>query len=192
MMNIRYAIAAAAAAGALTLAGCSGAAAPSAVTARATVKAATSTSALTRITVYSVNSDGPVLSAIVSGPVLGDYGPALQVAPGSTVPARHAADLLLNLAHGTFRLYIKDMDTKFGETLAPVNAHLPRTCSDYLSVSGNLPIVPGSGTGAYRGVAGTFDATMTVDEVHPSPCTTTVTLFRQLIWINGAGKITLR
>ena len=185
MKNIRYVIAAAATV--LTLAGCAGAAA----TTQTTASVHAHPVALTHITVYSVNSDAPVLSSIVSGPVLGGYGPALQVAPGSTVPVRHAADLLLNLPHGTFRLYIKDMDTKFGTTLAPINEHLPSTCSDYLSVRDNLPIVPGSGTGAYRGIAGTFDATMTVDEVHPSPCKTTVTLFRQLIWINGVGQITL-
>ncbi|MBV9854899.1 MAG: hypothetical protein JOY82_10305 [Streptosporangiaceae bacterium] len=186
MKNIRYAIAAAVT-GALTLAGCT-----AAVAASGTAKTGGSNPAVppvpTHVTVYSVNSDAPVFSAVVSGPTVGDYGRAEQVAPGSTVPTAHGGELLLKLAHGTFRVSVADIDTKFTEALGP--ATIRSTCSDYVSVRDNVPIVPGSGTGAYRGIAGTFAATLTVNELHPTPCNKVVRLFRQLIWLNGAGKIT--
>jgi hypothetical protein len=193
MKNIRCAIAAAVA-GALTLAGCTAAVAAPTAAASGIAKTGASKPAappvLTHVTVYSVNSDAPVFSSIVSGPTVGDYGAAEQVAPGSTIPTVHGGELVLNLARGTFRLDIADIDTKFTKALGP--ATIPSTCSDYVSVRDNVPIVPGSGTGAYQGIAGTFDATLTVNELHPTPCTLTARLFRQLIWFNGAGKITQR
>jgi hypothetical protein len=108
--------------------------------------AATSTAPplLTHLTVYSV--DSRVLSAVISGPVVGDSGSAEEVAPGSTVPAAHAGELLLNLAHGTFRLNFADIVAKFTKALGtPVpgsyTATIPSTCSDYVRVSGNVPVV---------------------------------------------------
>ena len=84
---------------------------------------------------------------------------------------------------------IADLDAKFTEATShePV---FPRTCSTYVTVSGAVPIVPGSGTGAYRGIAGTFAMTLTLNEVHDRPCTTSQTLLRQVIVLSGAGKIT--
>jgi hypothetical protein len=57
---------------------------------------------------------------------------------------------VLKLTRGTFGLNIVDIDTKFrtGTSHEPV---FPRTCSTYVSVSDGVPLVPGSGTGAYRG-----------------------------------------
>jgi hypothetical protein len=192
MKDIRYAIAVAA--GALTLAGCTSAAAAATAAASGTVQTAAAKPAAppvpTQITVYSVNTDSPVTSAIVSGPVIGDSGAADEVPPGGTVPSRHGSELLLKLAHGTFRLNIADIGARFTKALGP--ATIPGTCSDYVSVSGKVPIVPGSGTGAYKGIAGTFAATFSVNEIHPTPCRQTVRIYRQLIWLNGAGQITLR
>jgi len=189
MKNTRYAVVAVAAA--LTLAGCTAASATGASQAATTVASKhTAPPVLSRVTVYSVNTDAPVLSAIVSGPVIGDSGSAAEVQPGSTVPSKHAGELLLKLAHGTFRLNIADIGTKFTKALGPAN--LPSTCSDYVSVRGEVPIVAGSGTGAYKGVAGSFAATLSVNEVHHVPCTQTVTTYRQLIWLNGAGTVALR
>lgn len=192
MKNIRYAIAAAVA-GTLTFAGGTAAVATSTTASGTATTGASKPAAppvLTHVTVYSVNSDAPVLTSVVSGPTIGDHGPAKQVSPGSTVPTKHGGELLLDLAHGTFRLNLAAIDTKFTKALGP--ATIPRTCSDYVSVRDNVPIVPGSGTGAYRGIAGTFAATLSVNELHPRPCTPTARLFRQLLWLNGAGKITQR
>jgi hypothetical protein len=194
MKDIRFAIATALA-GTLTLAGCTAAAAASSMAATSgTAKASTSQPAspagLAHIISYSINTDNPVLTSVVSG-AIGDYGPAEEVSPGSTGVSAHGGELELKLTRGTFRLNIADIDAKFvqGTSHEPV---FPRTCSTYVSVSDAVPIVPGSGTGAYRGIAGTFAMTLTLNEVHSSPCTTSVSILRQVIMLSGAGKITKR
>jgi len=190
MKNIRFAIATALAS-ALTLAGCM-AAATSSTAATSGTKASAGTPAslpgLTHVTAYSINTDNPILASVVSG-AIGDYGPAEEVSPGSTGVSAHGGELELKLTRGTFRLNIADIDTKFveGTSHEPV---FPRTCSTYVSVSDAVPIVPGSGTGAYRGIAGTFAMTLTLNEVHNSPCTTSLSILRQVIVLSGAGKIT--
>ena len=190
MKNIRFAIATALAS-VLTLAGCM-AAATSSTAATSGTKASAGTPAslpgLTHVTAYSINTDNPILASVVSG-AIGDYGPAEEVSPGSTGVSAHGGELELKLTRGTFRLNIADIDTKFveGTSHEPV---FPRTCSTYVSVSDAVPIVPGSGTGAYRGIAGTFAMTLTLNEVHDSPCTTSLSILRQVIVLSGAGKIT--
>jgi hypothetical protein len=192
MKNTRFAVATALA-GALTLAGCTAAAASStaaAGTAQAGAGNPASVPGLTHVIAYSINTDNPVLTSVVSG-AIGDYGPAEEVSPGSTGVSAHGGELELKLTRGTFRLNIADIDTKFieGTSHEPV---FPRTCSTYVSVSDAVPIVPGSGTGTYQGIAGTFAMTLTLNEVHNSPCTTSVSILRQVIVLSGAGKITTR
>ncbi len=193
MKNTRFAIAAALA-GALTLAGCTAAAASSTAVTSGTAKAGVGNPAsgpgLTHVIAYSINTDSPVLTSVVSG-AIGDYGPAEEVSPGSTGVSAHGGELELKLTRGTFRLNIADIDTKFieGTSHEPV---FPHTCSTYVSVSDAVPIVPGSGTGTYQGIAGTFAMTLTLNEVHNSPCTTSLSILRQVIVLSGAGKITKR
>jgi hypothetical protein len=193
MKNTRFAIAAALA-GALTLAGCTAATASSTAatsgTTRATAGNAASPPGLTYVTAYSINTDNPILTSVVSG-AIGDYGPAEEVSPGSTGVSAHGGELELKLTHGTFRLNIAGIDKKFtgGTSHEPV---FPRTCSTYVSVSDAVPIVPGSGTGTYQRIAGTFAMTLTLNEVHNSPCTTSLSILRQVILLSGAGKITKR
>jgi hypothetical protein len=183
MKNTRFAIATALAGG-LTLAGCTAAAA----SATAGTGSAAPLSGLTHVMAYSINTDNPVLTSVVSG-AIGDYGPAEEISPGSTGVSAHGGELELKLTHGTFGLDIADIDTKFTEATShePV---FPRTCSTYVTVSDAVPIVPGSGTGAYRGIAGTFAMTLTLNEVHNRPCTTSLSILRQVIVLSGAGKIT--
>jgi hypothetical protein len=190
MKNIRFAIATALAS-VLTLAGCMAAATSSTAATSGTKASAgkpASLPGLTHVTAYSINTDNPILASVVSG-AIGDYGPAQEVSPGSTGVSAHGGELELKLTRGTFRLNIADIDTKFveGTSHEPV---FPRTCSTYVSVSDAVPIVPGSGTGAYRGIAGTFAMTLTLNEVHDSPCTTSLSILRQVIVLSGAGKIT--
>ncbi|MGH3227429.1 MAG: hypothetical protein ACRDOA_02405 [Streptosporangiaceae bacterium] len=163
----------------------------SAAAASGTSKASAGKSAsppgLTHVIAYSINTDDPVLTSVVSG-AIGDYGPAEEVSPGSTGVSANGGELELKLTRGTFRLNIADIDKKFleGTSHEPV---FPRTCSTYVSVSDAVPIVPGSGTGAYRGIAGTFAMTLTVNEVHDIPCTTSLSILRQVVVLSGAGKI---
>jgi hypothetical protein len=190
MKNIRFAIATALAS-VLTLAGCMAAATSSTAATSGTKASAgkpASLPGLTHVTAYSINTDNPILASVVSG-AIGDYGPAQEVSPGSTGVSAHGGELELKLTRGTFRLNIADIDTKFveGTSHEPV---FPRTCSTYVSVSDAVPIVPGSGTGAYQGIAGTFAMTLTLNEVHASPCTTSLDILRQVIVLSGAGKVT--
>ena len=193
MENIRFAIATALA-GALTLAGCTAAGSSSPAATPGTTKPSTGKPAfppgLTYVTAYSINTDSPVLTSVVSG-AIGDYGPAEEVSPGSTGVSAHGAELELTLTRGTFRLNIAGIDTKFsaGTSHEPI---FPRTCSTYVSVHDVVPIVPGSGTGAYQGIAGTFAMTLALNEVHTSPCATSLSILRQVIVLSGAGKITKR
>jgi hypothetical protein len=193
MKNIRFAVPIALA-GALTLAGCAAAAAPSAagtpVTSVASASKPAAPPGLTHITAYSINTDNPVFASVVSG-AIGDYGPAEEVSPGSTRVSAHGSQLDLTLTRGSFRLTIAGPAQKFREGTSHEPVY-PRTCSTYVSVSGNVPIVPGSGTGAYRGIAGTFAMTLTLNEVHDSPCSTSLSIRRQVIWLSGTGKITRR
>jgi hypothetical protein len=193
MKNTRFTIAAALA-GVLILVGCTAATASSTAATSGTTRAAAGNPAslpgLTYVTAYSINTDNPTLTSVVSG-AIGDYGPAEEVSPGSTGVAAHGGELELKLARGTFRLNVADIDKKFieGTSHEPV---FPRTCSTYVSVSDAVPIVPGSGTGTYQGIAGTFAMTLTLNEVHNSPCTTSVSILRQVIVLSGAGKIAKR
>jgi hypothetical protein len=193
MKNTRFAIATALA-GALTLAACAATTASSTAATSGTATAdaghPASVAGLTHVIAYSINTDNPVLTSVVSG-AIGDYGPAEEVSPGSTGVSAHGSELELKLTRGTFRLNIADIDTKFveGTSHEPV---FPRTCSTYVSVSDAVPIVPGSGTGTYQGIAGTFAMTLTLNEVHNSPCTTSVSILRQVIVLSGTGKITKR
>jgi hypothetical protein len=181
MKNIRFVIAASLA-GAVTLAGCAAAAVSS--------SAATPAfrSGLTHFTAYSINTDNPVLDSVVSG-AIGDYGPAEEISSGSTGGTAHGGELELKLTRSTFLLNIAGIDAKFvqGTSHEPV---YPHTCSTYVSVSDTVPVVPGSGTGAYRGIAGTFAMTLTVNEVHNSPCSTSLSILRQVIILSGTGTIT--
>jgi len=192
MENIRFAIAIALA-GALTLAGCTAAGSSSMAATSGTTKASAGKPAsppgLAHVIAYSINTDNPVLTSVVSG-AISDYGPAEEVPPGNTGISAHGSELELKLTRGTFRLNVAGIDTKFsaGTGHEPI---FPRTCSTYVSVSDAVPIVPGSGTGVYQGIAGTFAMTLTLNEVHNSPCTS-LSILRQVIVLSGAGNITKR
>jgi hypothetical protein len=73
---------------------------------------------------------------------------------------------------GSFRLGIADLDKRF---VAAVNqlTLAAGTCSGTVAVTGTVPVVPGSGTGTYTAVGGSFSLTITLDEILPATnCTT--------------------
>jgi hypothetical protein len=193
-MNIRKIAsmtAAAVLASAAAVAGCASAAAPAATTARAApARAVTTASAggATRIMAYSVNSDGPDFRAIMTGAV-GDYGPAVTVYPDGKVDPEHTSELELNLSHGSFRLSIARLDAEVVRAYRrwPSSA---ATCSGSITVAAPAPVVAGSGTGAYRGIAGRFSMTVTIDEVDVKPvCNGTGKFLSQVILMAGAGTV---
>lgn len=137
--------------------------------------------------VYSVNSDGPDLSAILSGAV-GDYGPAVTVHPDGTVDPQHASEMELILTRGSFRLSIADIDKKFVKATSGEPIY-PHTCSDFITVTAAAPVVAGSGTGSYRGISGSFTVTLTLHEVEAKPCHPTSMFLSQILLLAGAGTV---
>jgi hypothetical protein len=167
----------------ISLAGCATAKASATITTRATHPATT------HIVVWSVNSDGAYFRTILTGGV-GDYGPAVTVLPDGGVDPSHSSELELKLSRGSFRLSIARLDTEFGLAFErfPYDG---ATCSVHGSVTGTEPIVAGSGTGAYRGIAGSFALTISVDEVDvkKSACNETTPFQAQLLLIEGTGHL---
>ena len=175
-------------AGALVAAGCVSAATKPATAAPASGRAAAATGGTANIMIYAVNTDGAYWHAIMSG-VIGDYGPAVSIYPNGKVDPAYNSEMELRLTHGSFRLSITALDKKFVKAAAHEPVY-PRTCSDLVSVTGTTPIVAGSGTGAYRGIRGSFPVTLTLNEVEARPCQPSPGAFRaQLITVAGSGTI---
>jgi hypothetical protein len=168
-------------------AGCSAAAPKTAATGTAPATATTAATGNTHLMVYSVNSDGPRLQAIVSG-AIGDYGPAVTVLPDGAVDPTHEHDLQLTLTHGSFRLSITSLIRKFTQAASHEPIY-PRTCSDFFGSTASVPVVPGSGTGAYRGIRGSFEVTLTANEVEKTPCQQASAFQWQLLTLAGTGSV---
>jgi len=168
------------------LAGC--APAVSAATA-ATAATAGAHAQTARLVVWSVNSDGPRFQAILTG-AIGDYGPGLTVHPNGTPDPSHGSELSLRLRHGSFRLSIGKLDAAFVH--AVIRWPYDRaTCSIHGTITGTVPVVPGSGTGAYHGIAGAFTMTLSLDEdwKRGPACNETSSFQAQIILITGSGSV---
>jgi hypothetical protein len=137
--------------------------------------------------IWSVNSDGPYFQEIVTGAV-GDYGKGETVLPDGTIDPEHTSQLQMNMTHGSFRLSIAAIgrgvvDTKRWQWHKA-------NCSGRVSFGAQAPVVAGSGTGAYRGITGTFDVTVTIEEVDVKPvCNGTSGFLSQLILLDGTGSV---
>jgi hypothetical protein len=173
---------------AATLATIGCASATASATSPAGQTAAGSRASTAHIIIYSINSDGPDFRAIVTGAV-GDYGPAVTVHPDGTVDPEHTSEMELQLTHGSFRLGIAGLDAK----IVDAYHHWPSnvsTCSGSISFALTVPVVAGSGTGAYRGISGQFTVTVTIDEVDVKPvCNGTSKFLSQVILLTGSGTV---
>lgn len=135
----------------------------------------------THLAIWLVNSDGLNSHAILTGAV-GDYGTGRST--------RNRGQMLLTLSHGTFKLSTGKIDSDFVHQVTrwPYDA---ATCSIHGSLTDPVPIVPGSGTGSYREISGTFTMTITLyEDSHRQPgCNETTPFQAQLITIEGTGYI---
>jgi hypothetical protein len=176
-------------AGALVTGGCASAATkPPAAAATASAQATAATGGTANVMIYGVNTDSAYWHAIVSG-VIGDYGPAVSIYPDDKVDPAHNSEMELRLTHGSFRLSIAAIDKAFVKATSHETIY-PKTCTDLISVTGTTPIVAGFGTGAYRGIRGSFPVTLTLSEVEQKPCQPSPGAFRaQLITVAGSGTI---
>lgn len=135
----------------------------------------------------SKNSDGPDFTVILTG-AIGDHGQAVTVLPNGRIDPEHTSELRLGLQKGSFRLSIVSLHQELRSADNRWVAN--RTCSFHLSVTAAAPVVPGSGTGLYRGISGSFNLTVTIDEVDVKPCPHgTTRFFSQLIFLVGAGTV---
>lgn len=141
----------------------------------------TAGAARTHLAIWLVNSDGLNSRAILTGPV-GDYGTGRSTA--------NRRQMLLTLSRGTFKLSTAKIDADFAHHVThwPYD---PTTCSIHGSLTDPVPIVPGSGTGSYRKISGTFTMTITLyeDWRRKPGCTETTPFKAQLITIEGTGSI---
>ena len=136
--------------------------------------------------IWSVDSDGPAFQAVLSG-AIGDYGPAVTVLPDGKVDPEHTSEMELKLQHGTFRLYIDAIGSKFRAQTAHEPLY-PATCSDYVNVTATVPVVAGSGTGGYRGIHGHFSSTLTgYEDEKAQPCGDG--FLAQIIDLTGSGTV---
>lgn len=135
----------------------------------------------THIAIWLVNSDGLDSHVILTGPV-GDHGTGRST--------QNRQQMLLTLSRGTFKLSTGKLDSDFVHQVTrwPYNA---ATCSIHGSLTDPVPIVPKSGTGAYRGISGTFTMTITLyeDWRRKPGCNETTPFQAQLITIEGTGSI---
>jgi len=140
-----------------------------------------------QFTTYSAD-DGPRSIAILSG-VIGDYGTAIRMAPNGT----RTQQLTLALSRGSFQLAVGDLVSELQRRLASFPANRD-TCSGRMSTTGSTPIVPGSGTGDYTGIRGTFATTLTITEVTATttpPCNSTTPFLAQSVITTGTGRVSL-
>jgi hypothetical protein len=125
-------------------------------------------------------TDGPTSDIVLSG-AMGDHGTATRDAAGTR--------LRLALSRGDFELDVANLEDKLKASLArlPVDQ---QSCSAEASASGTSAVVPGAGTGDYATLSGTFDLTMTLDEVfHPGACHETDPYASQVIILTGWGTL---
>jgi hypothetical protein len=175
--------------GAIAIVGCAQAAtkANTATTASATTATDLAVHGSANIMLYSINSDGPDFRAIVTG-AIGDYGPAVTVYPDGKVDPTHSSEMELKLTRGSFRLDIATLDKKFVQ-LTSHEPIYPGTCSDVFGFTTDVPVVAGSGIGAYRRISGGFAVTLTGDEVQAKPCTASLRISWQALVIAGRGYV---
>jgi hypothetical protein len=170
--------------------GCASAAAkpPAAAASGTSTPAAAPAAGTANIMIYSVNSDRALFQAIVSG-VIGDYGLTVSTHPDGSVGPSHTSVMELRLTQGSFALSAAALNEAFVK-VASHEPIYPPTCTDLISVTGTTPIVAGSGTGAYRGIRGSFSVTLTLNEAEARPCQPSPGALRaQLITMAGSGTV---
>jgi len=137
------------------------------------------------------NDDLPGATVVLSG-AIADFGAAVSVLKNGMVDPEHSSEANLALTQGTFRIVIGPLHLKLENALSDAPYNL-RTCSGHVAaVTGTAPVVPGSGTGAYAGIRGSFKLTITVNEVDATPgCQpfSGTPLLAQSIFITGSGTV---
>lgn len=132
------------------------------------------------------DNDGPESTVILTG-AIGDFGKAVSVNPDGSPNPDHSSELSLQLRQGSFRVSVAAVEKQFVQVMETFPADR-KTCSGTEQVSGAVPVVAGSGTGAYKGISGSFDVSVSLAEVDQlNGCGG---LLKQLLVITGSGTVT--
>jgi hypothetical protein len=143
------------------------------------------------LTAYQ-NDDLPGATAVLSG-AIGDFGAAVAVLPDGKVDPEHSSQLRLALTQGSFRIVIGPLHAKLQNALSHASYNR-RTCSGHVAVTGAAPVAAHSGTGAYKGISGSFKLTITANEVDAKPGCQPFSgspLLAQTVVIAGSGTVSL-
>ncbi len=144
---------------------------------------------LVHLTSYS-DSDGPKSTTVLTG-AIGDYGMAVRTYANGTVVQQYNR-LDVEVTHGSFQLEIAGLERSLVSAFGPFPTDL-KSCSGIVIVHATTPIVSGSGTGAYKGISGSFKMTVTINEVDSWPkCSRTgQSLLTQSAFITASGNVSL-
>jgi hypothetical protein len=97
----------------------------------------------------------------------------------------------LELSKGSFAINVNDIGGKLASL--PVD---PATCSSDGSATAPIPIVAGSGTGAYKGISGTIETTAAEAFIVPrlanGQCDTNATQYPGILIARGAGRVSFK
>lgn len=143
------------------------------------------------MTLYS-NIDGPRFSAVLTG-AIGDFGKAVRTSSSGSADEEYN-QLDVSVTRGAFRLDIAGVEGKLDASILGAFPTNTATCSGEIVVAGIAPIVSGSGTGAYKGIHGTFNMTITINEVERPPVcpkTDTSPFLAQSVFITASGVVAL-
>lgn len=149
--------------------------------------ATSSSVSATNILLYNINSDGPYYRALLTG-AIADFGPAVAVYPDGKVDQEHDSEMELNLSRGAFRLNIAKLEKQFVAAATQHYPTYPATCSVFDTITTPVPVVAGSGSGAYRGITGTFTITVTAQEDLYRPCNSPTKSW-EVILLTGHGTV---
>jgi len=147
---------------ALTIAALAGAVLTSGGTMAAS--ASTVTNGPVHVFVYG-DSSGVGATAVLTG-AIGDSGTAESIDANGTPDPSNNTEELLDLVQGSFKFSVVRLDKKIQSAFSTFKLNT-RTCSGNLSATASVPIVAGSGTGAYTGITGGFVLTFSLAFVGP-------------------------
>jgi hypothetical protein len=136
------------------------------VTSGGTMAASASTVTNGPVHVFVYGDSSGVASTVVLTGAIGDNGTADSIDANGTPDASTNTEVLLALVQGSFAVSVVGLDKKIQSAFSKFQEN-PSTCSGYVSATASVPIVAGSGTGAYTGITGGFVLTFSLAEVGP-------------------------
>jgi hypothetical protein len=105
-----------------------------------------------RAAIIDYQANDSARSKVILTGAIGDFGQAVSIHPDGTADPQHDSELRLALTRGSFRLSIAGLDKRIVSLFRDFPPDTA-TCSGTVTTAGVVPIVAGSGTGAYQASA---------------------------------------